>query len=172
MTGKRIAQRADTPARKARRWTVDGLSELEAAERDARLAVELAAAALDMEFSSLLARAIAARPDISRRDLAECLQVTEGRVSQVLSGEDAPKATTLARYMRALGYFTHVYAQPAEPAAPPIDEERRPNLSRKVISRTVQSPAAMTIRRISSGEESGSAWTNELVYVHAKDSNG
>lgn len=60
-----------------------------------------------------------------QQDLANRLGVSEGRVSQVLQGEEMPKLTTFARYMRALGYRVEVHASPAEDAAPELEGKHR-----------------------------------------------
>lgn len=116
MTSKRIARRQFS------RSITDGrVSEIDRIEADPRESLELAAAILLQRTNALLLNACHARPDVTNREIAERLGVTEGRVSQVLSGEDAPRISTVARYMRAYGYNLIIHAVPAEADAPDFD---------------------------------------------------
>ena len=85
---------------------------------------ELAAARLALRTADLLARARRAS-NLTQRELADLLQVSEGRVSQVLSGETDLKLSTIARYLRAMGYQATIDAVPADPDLPPLVRERR-----------------------------------------------
>ncbi|MBM7503513.1 hypothetical protein ACFPER_08525 [Agromyces aurantiacus] len=119
----------DLPARRARTHRPSrGTSQrplLDAIEDDPQLAVELAAAELPIQMHALLHCALDARPDLSRRDIAARLRVTEGRVSQILNGEDDLRASTFARYFRALGYRLITRLVPTDPDAPQIQVANR-----------------------------------------------
>lgn len=91
---------------KAARRTQTLVGELEA---DPGHNLELAAARAEVRVAGLLRRAFEASA-MSQRDLAERVGVTEGRVSQVLNSEGNLRVTTIARYLRALGYSFELYA--------------------------------------------------------------
>ena len=95
-------------------------SELDTIESDPLMSVELAAAALPALLHDLLGKVFLSRSDVSQKDMARRLQVSEGRVSQILSGEDDLRVSTFARYFRALGYELAVQALSAEPDAPEL----------------------------------------------------
>ncbi|MDB5336962.1 MAG: transcriptional regulator, Fis family [Planctomycetaceae bacterium] len=97
-----------------------GESEMDRLEADPKLSVELAAATLTARIDALVSAAVRARPDISRADLAARIGVSEGRVSQVLSGVESPKIVTLARYLRALGYELAISLIPVDQSAPSV----------------------------------------------------
>lgn len=63
--------------------------------------------------------------EMSQRELAEALEVTEGRVSQVLSGEADVLVTTVARYLAATGYMLDLTAHPQVEGRPRIGRRRR-----------------------------------------------
>jgi len=88
--------------------------------------LELAAADVTMGAQGLLERAVMSRKDMTQRELAEALKVTEGRVSQVLGGEGISNLALLGRYMRALGYEIELTARPANGSVPQINEVSRP----------------------------------------------
>jgi transcriptional regulator with XRE-family HTH domain len=106
------------------------ISEVEKIESDPKQAVDLAAAVLQMRFHNLLATAFRARPDITQRDLSEVLGVSEGRVSQVLHGDDSLRIVTIARYLRALGYEVHPTVTSVSKDAPSISGSGRINPNR------------------------------------------
>lgn len=61
----------------------------------------------------------------SQRELSKMLGVTEGRVSQVLSGEGNLYVSTLARYLRAMGYQLDIGATAFHASLPAIGQRRR-----------------------------------------------
>jgi transcriptional regulator with XRE-family HTH domain len=87
-------------------------------ESDPQAAIELAAASLSHTLTSLVQSACELRGDLSGAALAERLGVTEGRVSQVLSGDGNPRVVTIGRYLRALGYEVEARLRSVEPDAP------------------------------------------------------
>lgn len=116
MTGRKMARRP------SRQHLTDGrISDVERIEADPHAALEFEAALLIQRTNSLLYMACNARDDLTNRVVADRVGVTEGRVSQVLSGEEAPRVSTLARYMRAFGYRLEIHATPVEPEAPDFD---------------------------------------------------
>ncbi len=77
------------------------LSLYEQEEADAKGRLSLAAARLAIEVSSILERAVE-ESNLTHRELAERLGVTEGRVSQVLNGNGNLQIATLARFLAAV----------------------------------------------------------------------
>ena len=76
---------------------------IEEAEADPTLSLEMAAARGAIEGSALIARVFdGAR--ITQHELAQLAQVSDGRVSQVLAGEENLRLSTVARYLHAMGY--------------------------------------------------------------------
>jgi transcriptional regulator with XRE-family HTH domain len=120
MTQREIARRTARGVTRRERPD-ERVSELDKIRSDPRTAAEVDAARLEHRVASMLARAAHARTDLTHREIAEILGVTEGRVSQVLSGEETPRLSTLARYMSALGYLVDVRAEPHHRAVPDID---------------------------------------------------
>ncbi|MBR22548.1 MAG: hypothetical protein CMF57_08955 [Leifsonia sp.] len=102
----------------------------EIAEQSTEGKVELAAARAELQASTLLSQAFEAR-QISQKELADALGVSEGRVSQVLSGYSNARITTLARYLRALGYHLRLAAEPAESGAPALRPLRARSRTRR-----------------------------------------
>lgn len=92
----------------------------------------LAAANLAGQVVRLLEQALDAS-GIDQKALAEKLNVTQGRVSQVLNGDGNMRVAAVARYLRALGYETHLSATPVEPDRP--DLPRAPRHRRRPASR-------------------------------------
>ncbi|GJF08919.1 hypothetical protein NGTWS0302_33030 [Mycolicibacterium cyprinidarum] len=84
----------------------------------------LAAADLAGQVMRLLEQALDAS-GLEQKDLAEKLDVTQGRVSQVLNGDGNMKVAAVARYLRALGYETHISASPVDPGRPDLAREAR-----------------------------------------------
>lgn len=80
---------------------------------------ELAAAQVMVKATTLLWKAFE-RSGLSQRELAEALDVSEGRVSQVLHGDGNVRLSTLARYLRATGYLAQLDAVPADSSVPPL----------------------------------------------------
>ena len=68
----------------------------------------------------LLHRAAVARSDLRQADVATRLGVSRGRVSQVLAEAGDPSVSTLARYLRVLGYQLKLEAVPIDPGVPPL----------------------------------------------------
>lgn len=62
---------------------------------------------------------------LSQRDLAAALDVSEGRVSQVVGGDGNVYLSTLARYLRAMGYELLVQAEATSHDLPEIGSRRR-----------------------------------------------
>lgn len=86
----------------------------------------LAAADLAGQVMRLLQQALDAS-EIDQKGLADKLGVTQGRVSQVINGDGNMKIAALARYLRALGYETHLAASPLISGLPALPlESRRP----------------------------------------------
>ncbi len=82
----------------------------------------LAAADLASQVMRLLEQALDAS-SLEQKDLAEKLGVTQGRVSQVLNGDGNMKIAAVARYLRALGYETHISAIPVVPGQPGLPRQ-------------------------------------------------
>ncbi|SDG88252.1 MULTISPECIES: helix-turn-helix domain-containing protein [Microbacterium] len=89
-------------------------------------AQELSAARAEIRAEILLGEAFRVSGK-SQRQLADDLGVTEGRVSQILSGGASLKVSTLARYLRALGFQLEVAAEPLEKG---LDRLPRPKRAR------------------------------------------
>ncbi|MCL2783406.1 MAG: helix-turn-helix domain-containing protein [Propionibacteriaceae bacterium] len=85
------------------------LSMVQQAEADPVEALELAAATGAVEGSALLLR-VFNQTGITQKELATRVGVSEGRVSQVLSGQENLRISTLARYLHAMGYRLHLSA--------------------------------------------------------------
>lgn len=86
----------------------------------------LAAADLAGQVMRLLQQALDAS-ELDQKALAYKLGVTQGRVSQVVNGDGNMKVAAVARYMRALGYETHLAASPVISGLPALPgESRRP----------------------------------------------
>jgi transcriptional regulator with XRE-family HTH domain len=82
----------------------------------------LAAADLAGQVVRLLEQALDAS-GMDQKALAEKLDVTQGRVSQVLNGDGNMRVAAVARYLRALGYQTLLSATPVEPGRPDLPRE-------------------------------------------------
>lgn len=87
----------------------------------------LAAANLAGQVMRLLQQALDAS-EMDQKALADKLGVTQGRVSQVINGDGNMKIAAVARYLRALGYETHLAASPVISGLPALPREsgRRP----------------------------------------------
>lgn len=85
---------------------------------------EMAAARLEYSAIKLLNRAMRSSGK-SQKELADTIGVGESRVSQVLRGDGNMKVSTLARYLRALGYQGEVSARPVDEGARPIDSVKK-----------------------------------------------
>jgi transcriptional regulator with XRE-family HTH domain len=81
--------------------------------------LSLAAATLAMRVSRLLHGAKSASK-MSSKQIAERMDISEGRVSQVLNGDGNVHIATLARFMRAMGYMLEVVAVPLDSGKPVI----------------------------------------------------
>lgn len=99
----------------------------------------LAAADLAGQVMRLLHQALDAS-ELDQKALAEKLDVTQGRVSQVLNGDGNMKIAAVARYLHALGYETQLTASPVTSGLPalPRKSRRRP---------ASESQSALTERR-------------------------
>lgn len=98
----------------------------------------LAAADLAAQVMRILEQALDAS-DLDQKALAEKLGVTQGRVSQVLNGDGNLRVAAVARYLRALGYQTHISATPVDPGSPGL-----PRASRRRSALTQQQPIVET----------------------------
>lgn len=85
---------------------------------------ELAASQLTNDALVLLQTALSST-GVTQKQLADKLGIGESRVSQVINGDGNIKLTTLARYMRALGYAVTVSVTPVERNIPELTRERR-----------------------------------------------
>lgn len=95
---------------------------VEQLENDPTAAAELEAARLSTRARQILRQAFESS-EMSQKDLAEILNVGESRVSQVLNGDGNMRVTSLARYLRALGYTAVITARPIDPDLPSITIE-------------------------------------------------
>jgi transcriptional regulator with XRE-family HTH domain len=83
----------------------------------------LAAARLAHDASVLL-RETHAKSGMSSKELAAALELTEGRVSQVLRGDGNVRLSTLARFMGAMGTSLRLVAEPSTDTAPTVTSGR------------------------------------------------
>jgi transcriptional regulator with XRE-family HTH domain len=83
----------------------------------------LAAADLAIQVTRMLYLGLT-RADLTQAQLAERLEITEGRVSQVVNGDGNLHIATLGRFMRALGYKIELRAVPVEPGLEPIEAQK------------------------------------------------
>lgn len=94
----------------------------------------LAAADLAGQVVRLLEQALDAS-GMDQKALADKLDVTQGRISQVLHGDGNMRVAAVARYLRALGYQTQISAVPVEPGRPELPRavsRRRPAAKQEV----------------------------------------
>ena len=118
-------QRRRSSVRRTRSSEIHALADI--IEATPRGAIELAAADSMMQAHAALARARLAHRSLTQREIAERLGVTEGRVSQVLSGEMDIKVSTLGRYLRALGFSWRAMLESVEDGGGQTDEiDREP----------------------------------------------
>lgn len=96
-------------------------------------AIEMAAARAEVRATHLLRRSFKLSC-LTQKELAEKLSLSEGRVSQVLNSDGNVKTTTLARFLRALGYRLVLEAEPIEGHTPDL---RRHGKQRKRSSQSV-----------------------------------
>jgi transcriptional regulator with XRE-family HTH domain len=82
----------------------------------------LAAADLAIQVTRMLYLALTRR-GMTQAQLAERLEITEGRVSQVLNGDGNLHIATFGRFMRALGYKIELRAVAAEPGLESIEAQ-------------------------------------------------
>ena len=85
------------------------LSLTEEAEADPVMSLDMAAARGVVDGSALLARTFRAT-GLTQRALATRAGVSEGRVSQVLGGEENLRLSTVSRYLHAMGYRLNLSA--------------------------------------------------------------
>ena len=111
---------------------------IEAEEATETGAQGLAAADLAAQVMRILEQALDAS-GLDQKALAERLGVTQGRVSQVLNGDGNLRVAAVARYLRALGYETHLSATPVDPGNPTL-----PRASRRRSSPAPQQPVVET----------------------------
>ena len=98
----------------------------------------LAAADLAAQVMRILEQALDAS-GIDQKTLAEKLGVTQGRVSQVINGDGNLRVAAVARYLRTLGYETHLSATPVDPGNPSL-----PRVSRRLSTLAQQQPIVET----------------------------
>jgi len=79
------------------------------AEDDPTTSLDMAAARGIVDGSALLARVFRAS-GLTQRQLAAQAGVSEGRVSQVLGGEENLRLSTVSRYLHAMGYRLNLSA--------------------------------------------------------------
>jgi predicted XRE-type DNA-binding protein len=84
----------------------------------------LAAADLAAQVMRIIEQALDAS-GLDQKALAEKLGVTQGRVSQVLNGDGNLRVAAVARYLRVLGYETHLSATPVDPSNPALPRPSR-----------------------------------------------
>lgn len=101
---------------------VDWIADLES---NPAYQMEEAAAELALEMSEILRHAFRARPDIDQKTLARLIGVSEGRVSQILHSDGNLHVSTLAKYLRALGYSLQVKPRSIAEEAPPLRRNTR-----------------------------------------------
>lgn len=97
---------------------VASLYEERAATSQGRLGLAAAAAAAGV---SRLLHAAKAASRLTSKEIAAEGAVTEGRVSQVLSGDGNYHVATIARFLRAMGYELKLSAVPVDSGRPPLD---------------------------------------------------
>lgn len=83
-------------------------------------AIEPAAATATAEVSRWLAE-VSRVSRRRRKDVAELLGVSEGRVSEVLTGDGNITVAALAKYARAYGYSLTFQLVPVDEGVPPVD---------------------------------------------------
>jgi DNA-binding phage protein len=96
----------------------DSFYEARAVTRQGRLGLAAASAAAGV---SRLLHAAKAASRLSSKEIAAELGVTEGRVSQVFSGDGNLHVATVARFVRAMGYELTIGAVPIEDKRPALD---------------------------------------------------
>ncbi|KJL18828.1 helix-turn-helix protein [Microbacterium azadirachtae] len=94
---------------------------------------ELAAAEIMVKASTLMWKAFE-QSGLTQRQLADALDVSEGRVSQILHGDGNVRLSTLARYLRATGYLARLEAEPADPSVPPLRRRQPRRASRRQVT--------------------------------------
>lgn len=104
-----------------------------------RGAQELAAATLAQNVVGCLERAKRASGK-SNKELSALLGVSEGAVSQVLNGDGNIRISTLARYLRAMGFEPRLSPEPVEGGAPLPPEPRRVRSRRENCAEKASSP--------------------------------
>ncbi|MDQ4491131.1 helix-turn-helix domain-containing protein [Sinomonas sp. ASV486] len=81
-----------------------------------------AAADAAIEAVSLINEAMEAS-GTRQNKLAELLDITDGRVSQVVNGDGNVRVSTLARFLRAAGYRLQLAAYPVDETVPPMSDD-------------------------------------------------
>lgn len=95
--------------------------------------MDLAAAKLANSVGSLMGRAARASGKLSSQ-IAKDMQVTPGRVTQILGSGGNVRIATLARFMDACGYELKLTAEPKEPGLPRLElptRGRRPSTKKR-----------------------------------------
>lgn len=96
---------------------------IEIEERSAEGAREMAAARLNLRAVTLINSALTTC-GISQKELADRVGVGESRVSQILHSDGNIKISTLARYLRAMGYSATIEAVPVDSSVSPLPPKR------------------------------------------------
>lgn len=129
--------------------------------------LELAAARSEIRVVHLLQRAFEGS-ELSQKDLAQRIGVTEGRVSQVLNSEGNLRVTTIARYLRALGYRFEMNAEPQEPGTNPLRQRvprRRKRASQQVSVYALHSRSGMQKVLLSTHRDDSNPGAGSFEYV-------
>jgi len=108
------------------------MSLVELEERSDEGKREMSAARAGVRVTNLLRKAFRLTKS-SQRKLAERLGVSEGRVSQVLNSDGNLRITTIARYLRAMGYELQLEAIPVERGVPDLRTTRHSRRNKKPV---------------------------------------
>jgi DNA-binding phage protein len=110
------------------------------AERESTLKGKLGlSAAMAAANIARLLHAAKAGSGLTSKDIAQKLEVSEGRVSQVLSGDGNVHIATVARFVRAMGYELQISAVPVDAGRGPLNLiGRRSRRKSKVAEKTFE----------------------------------
>jgi len=116
----------------------------------------LAAADLAIQVSRMLYLALT-RTGVTQAELASRLGVTEGRVSQVVTGDGNIHIATFGRFMRALGYKIELRAVGVSPDLEPI-EPQQPRRTREDRHRAAEAETFSAIVQNFSGRDESTVY--------------
>ena len=105
-------------------------SVIEEIEMDPGEAADIAAARALNHTRVILNKAKFAS-QLTQREIAEVLGIGESRVSQVLNGDGNIKVSTLARFLRAMGYTPEIEAQPIDRSLPSLSAKNKAATGRR-----------------------------------------